>query len=164
MFEMYPDNDDTKAMKQAFALALLRTPNDAYGAARTVETHPGKASWIVQHWSQAPDILEYMRVAQESLGPRSRIPTQDEFSVMLLTDAAGIEDKETRLKYYKLFADVQGYISKEGSTTNNLNLTVNKVMAYPMVSSVEDWEEIAVKQQATLLEKATVIEHAPIRA
>ena len=164
---MYEDNDDTKALKQQFALALLRTPNDAYGAARTVEPHPGKASWIVQNWSQAPDVLEYMSQAQITLGVQARLPSQAEFAAILLTDAQAIEDKETKLKYYKLFADVQGYIAKEGGNVTNNNLIVNKVMAYPMATSAEDWEAHAIRQQEGLLRQAQegkVIEHAAIRA
>ncbi len=156
---MYPDTEDTKRLKQAFAIALLKTPNDSYGAAKTIESHPGRASWIAMNWTFAEDVLEFMTLAQTALGARSRLPSQDEFAAVLYSDAAKIADNEIKLKYYKLFADVMGYISKEGSTNINTNLTINKVMAYPIASSPEAWEAHAIKQQATLLSEATVIEH-----
>lgn len=160
---MYTD-EETQRLKSQFALALLKTPNDAYAAARTVEAHPGKASWIANNWQYDAEVLEVQSSAQLTLGPAAVLPSQDEFAVILLKDAQAITDAETRLKYYKLFADVRGYITKEGSNVTNNNLTVNKVMAYPMVGTVDAWEATAMRQQEQLLAHAQTIEHASVNS
>lgn len=155
---MYTE-EEAKKLKQQYALALLKTPNDTYAAARTIEAHPGKASWITINWTYDEEVLAIQGQAQKEFGPSAVLPSQDEFAVILLKDAQSIKDDETRLKYYKLFADVRGYITKEGSNVTNNNLTVNKVMAYPITGNVDAWEKHAIAQQDNLLKQANVIEH-----
>lgn len=158
---MYTE-EETKTLKQQYALALLKTPNNSYAAARTIEAHPGKASWIAHNWTYDQEVLDIQSRAQQDFGTAAVLPSKDEFAVILLQDAQKITDDETRLKYYKLFADVRGYITKEGSNVTNNNLTVNKVMAYPITGDVDAWERHAVSQQEHLLRQANTIEHVAV--
>lgn len=154
---MYDDPNEEKTLKTAFAAAWLRWPNDAYMAAKSVEPHVGKAAWIAQNWTFDKIVLETMAELQRKGGSSVMLPTHDEFSVKLYHEIDNVKDPETRLKYYKLFAESMGFIRKPDENRNGggVNVFYNKVMVVPMAQTMDEWEQHAEKQQARLIEHAS---------
>lgn len=148
---------EERTLKIAFAAAYLRNPNDAYAAARSVEPHAGKAAWIAANWTFDPLVMEAQAEFQQKSGAASMLPSHDEFSLKLYREIDTTTDAETKLKYYKLFAESMGFIRKPDENRNGsgMNVFMNKVMVVPVASTADDWEAQATGQQAKLLANAS---------
>ena len=152
---MYPPGPETDKLKKAFAAAFLRNPMDAYAAARTVETHIGKASWIAANWIMDAEVLAFMTEMQSTAGVTSMLPTKEEFALQVLTASHDVADKADKLKYLDLFAKVMGFVEKPGNGGVHVGtMNVNKVMTRIAFESPEAFERAAMARQARLVEHA----------
>jgi hypothetical protein len=144
------DEETEKRLKVAFALALLRHPNNPYDAAREIEpTAPGRANWIVNSWLHDEAVLQLMGKHIADVGvARSGLPSKEELAQTIYKEAADVKDKTTRLSYYRAVADIMGYTTKSGININNNVINQPKIMRIPVFATDADFEA-----------KAKMIEH-----
>lgn len=142
--------------KHAFAEAWLRHPKDPFAAARDVfGADTGRALIVAQTWTLDVEVLAHQQRLIDEHGARSFLPTKEEFARRVLDATDALNDSvlafEDKLKGYKLFAEIMGYIEKPGPTINNNPTTINRVMVVKDHGSNDDWERRARNQQAALV-------------
>lgn len=153
---MYLSNE-IEAKKRAFAAAFLRSPMNPVEAARSIENRHAYVDYIVSNWQFDIEVQQYMNELRDERGAAANLPAgKEEFLGILYREVGAIRDPETRLKYYKLVADVSGYIDKPASVVNN-NLAVDnrKVVLMPPPQSRDEWEQETIAQQARLINAAS---------
>lgn len=147
--DMFPPGADTDNLKRSFAAAMLRTPHDPFAAAKTITPEYGKSMFIAHHWRFDRLVLDTMADIQAKFGADASLPSHAEYALLIYNDLQSVSDHETKLKYYKLLGEVQGYIRKADDAPRVL-VNNYKVMAYPMASNADEWEKNAVAQQHKL--------------
>lgn len=142
------DDETAHKLKLAFAAALLRNPHNPYDAAREIEPTQteGRAHWIVENWLDDPVVIAGMgdRVAEYGAA-RAGLPSKEELALRVYREADKVKEASTKLSYFRLVADVMGYVEKGGSNINvNTNiLNQPKVQRVPVFATDEDWERKA---------------------
>jgi hypothetical protein len=129
---IYYTDDEAKAKKEAFAKALMINPHHPDRAAMSIESRASHVSYILTHWQYDPEVYAHMEALLKVEGQKAKIPTKEEFAASLISEANECRDKETKLDYFKLFANVMGYVEKPGAVTN-INNTVNNVKSNVLV-------------------------------
>lgn len=123
---MLPSNINPIEAKDAFAAASLRFPNEPLKAALAVFPHNMTAAlFIMQEWPHDAYIVARKKVLLETDGPEAYLPSKYELAHDVYHVASTTTDAETRIKAYKLFADIQGHISKP-STAVQINTHVKQ--------------------------------------
>lgn len=148
--EIFPPGADTDNMKRAFAAAMLRTPHDAFAAAKSITPDYGKASFIAHNWKFDPLVMAVMADIQSKLGADASLPSHAEYALLIYNDLQNVTDPDTKLKYYKLLGEVQGYVRKADDGPR-VQINNYKVMAYPVAASDDAWERHAMEQQRNLV-------------
>lgn len=148
--------DEEQHLKAAFAAALLKHPQDLEGrfaAALAVTADTGKALLMANKWINDPVVVaEQQRlVSSANEGELDFIGTKAEFAREVLEAARNSWDGDTKHKFYKLYAETRGFISK-GETNVQVNLTQNKVMVVKDMGTDADWEAKAQRQQRALID------------
>lgn len=149
------DAETEAKLKKLFAAALLRNPHNPYEAAREIEPtrSEGRAHWIVNNWCEDPEVIAAVGVRVADFGPaRAGLPSKEELALKIYQEAATVNDKSTRLTYYRAVADIMGYIEKGGTNVNISNQIVNqpKVQRQPVFATREDWEAKAAMVEQRL--------------
>ena len=152
--------EEIEERKAAFAAALLRFPNaiDAGKAAASVESRPAHAHYMVTNWTIDPEVMGMVAKLRAGKGSAGYVPTKEEFAAALWLEANGCEHKDTKLKFFELFAKTMSFIEKPPSTVvnnNNAIVDARKVMIMPAPMSIDEWEAAAVEQQAKLVNAAS---------
>jgi hypothetical protein len=145
--------------KEAFALALLNNPDDAFKAACIVFGNDTSAALKAStFWVNDAQVIEYQDKLIAEHGEETFLPSKHEASRvawrMATDETRGTKDRVAALA---LFSELQGYITKGAkvSIDNSDNRQVNNnVMQVPMPASFEQWQENARRQQAQLIENA----------
>lgn len=145
--------DEIDDVKIRFAAAILRNPGEIWRAASEVDARTEYQRYLVQVLAMDKDVNAHVTDLRRKDSVKSAVPTKDEFVLMVLQNSNDIRDKETKLKYLKLVAEMMGYIEKSASTvvTNN-NAIKQTVMLVPIAQSADDWENVAVRSQAKLID------------
>lgn len=156
--------DEEKALKEQFAAALLRNPNNAFRAAQDVFPGDGnltKALVVMRDWPGDSFVIECCSNLVKTYGARKFLPTREDFARLILGEVEGCKDGELKLKMLRLFGDVMGYIEKPATTVNNNNNCQfgNRVMIVKDHGTNDDWEKRLAQQQAALTTDATAIRH-----
>lgn len=149
-------SEEIIAKKREFAAAFLQFPNDPSRAASMIEARVAHKSYIVLYWPHDAEVQVFMNEIMKSKGAVASVPEDKyQFARQIYLDALECKDKDTKLDYFKLFADVMGYIEKNKGTTinNNNNMIDNRsIMLMPDDMPLDEWEEMAMKQQQKMLE------------
>lgn len=148
---------DETEQKQAYALALLKCPDDPYKAALTVVGGDlARALVMSRDWPQDPEVTEHQAVVLADKGEDAFLPSKAEVVRAIWKKAEGCRDPDTAFKGYKLVADIMGYVEKPGTTVNNNTLVDNrKVMIVKDHGTDEEWEAKLLAQQAALTHDGT---------
>lgn len=143
--------------KKVFALAWLKT-GDVRAAAR--EVFPGamdgaRALLASSEWPNDPFVLEYKQRLRAEFGDAESLPSKFEFARTILehanaTDPALLFAPDEKIKAWKLFADIMGYIDKPGTTISNV--IENHVMVVRDFGTDDEWERKGAEQQRKLIE------------
>lgn len=144
-----------KEKKRAFAVALTKNPANAFLAALAVEPDTGKALFISQAWVGDPEVLAYQAEVVEEFGDDLDLPNKTELLRKIIARADNCPLDEEAHKYYKLYADIRGYIEKPQNNVNNNIVSVNKVMIVKDHGTNEDWRKKAAEQQRALINAST---------
>lgn len=143
-------------IKKRFAVELLKQPNEPYKAAvAAFGGDTGKAWAVYSHWKTDPEVLAYMEEATTEMGEMHFLPTKADLC-RVAWDIANNQQVhvDDRLKAMRLYADIRGYIEKQGTVINNNVLTNNKVMVIKDHGSAADWEQRLAMQQQQLIDNA----------
>ena len=148
-------HDDLELKKQ-FALALLKTPDDPFEAGIAVfGNNTGEALRVSRRWLDDPDVLRFKEEALKLVGEASFLPTKTQLAREAYKLAIDIKlHADDRIKAMRLYADINGYIEKNGPVINNNILTTNKVMLVRDTGTTEEWENKMALQQSRLIEDA----------
>ena len=135
--------------KTAFAIELLKSPDNPLKAALVIEPNTGEALRMVHFWSNDEFVLSEKARLLKECGAKSFLPTKEEFAkaVYNLAEVAGFVDD--KLKAFRLYGDIMGFIEKPGVNINN-NVVTNRVMVVNSNGSNDEWEQKLLKQQKAL--------------
>lgn len=141
--------------KEAFAAALLRSPDNPFKAALTVfGMDTGAALRAANEWIH--DIYVISRCAEllEQFGEELFLPNKTALARRVFELAENpATDKKDKIKAYELYANIRGFIEKQTAIANvTNNVTHNRVMMYKDHGTDDDWERKAVQQQGKLIE------------
>lgn len=147
--------EDDEAHKTAFAVAFLKTPDDAFKAACTVfPDDMGKALRAAHTWQKDSFVVYEMERLTGEDGEDAFLPGKAELCRKIWSKLnKEFVDNEDFTKLAKLYADVRGFIQKADTTVNVA--VVNKVMVVKDLGSNEEWESKAERQQRELLNVST---------
>lgn len=148
--------DDEAALKARFALAMMKQPQDLEGrfkAALSITPDTGQALMMANRWPNDPVVIaEVLRLTEgEAEGSLDHIGTKAELTRELLQRARAEYDGDIAHKFYKLYADVRGFVTKP-DTNVNVQVNNNKVMIVKDLGTDADWEARAQKQQRALID------------
>lgn len=151
---------DEQELKKQFARELLKTPTEPFKvASRLFGDDTGRALQVSHRWPHDPEVIGYMQTAIEDMGDLHFLPSKAEAAraAWELSQDQKL-DTDNRLKALRLYADIRGYIERQGGiTVNQNNITQNKVMVVKDHGSNSDWENAAAAQQAKLISDAAVV-------
>lgn len=148
--------DTEEDAKRAFAGAWLRNPTKPYDAAVSILgftqwAHIASTQWIVD-----PIVLGEKERLLDEFGAKAFLPTKEEMAHTLLAEAANYRDAEDKARFYKLAADIMGYVEKPavnvGNTTHVQVVGVLKVKDH---GEIDEWSRGTVAQQTKLINGAT---------
>lgn len=148
-------NDQEKAMKTAFAAALLKEPNNPFKAAMSVigDDDPGNtadAAFMATHWPKEKYVMEEMQRLQSKEGELAFLPSKADLARKIWELANKPIDPGEQAKALKLYGEVMGFIEKPGT---NVNVDARNLSRNVMVVKSHDpaaWEDKARKQQRDL--------------
>lgn len=143
--------------KREFARLIYVRPDtnvERLNAARQIyplQSQVGFALQIANEWRFDPVVVA--ELDRLGAGTEQQLPDEDKIARDIY-NLANDPDKSTddRLKAYKLYAEVRGFIQKPGTTINNNNIADNRrVMVMPMQVGLDQFEAIAEAQQTKLI-------------
>ena len=142
---------DDKTLKDAFAAELLRTPDPFKAACAVVGSQDmGRALQISHEWAKDPYVIDKQAELLEQFGAKHFLPSKEDFARKVLELGDTARATEDRLKAYRLFGEIMGYIEKPTTNINNNVMTANKVMIVREQASNEAWEAKLFEQQRNL--------------
>ena len=142
-------------LKDVFALALLRAPNNPFAAAKQVTSDPGQALLISSQWPNDQYVLAKQAELLEAFGEESFLPSKLKLArnVWELTQKEGIDTKD-RIKAYELYGNIMSFIAKQtaiANVTNNMVVDQRRVMVVKDHGTDEQWEAKTIEHQTKLL-------------
>lgn len=142
-------------LKRAFALELLHTPKNPFGAAQRVLgfEDAGRCMRIYRLWEADPEVRAFKEEFLAELGEDVGLASKRDQSIDIYAMASNENlDPELRIKAHKLYADVRGFIDKPSTTVNaNVQINQNRVMIIQDHGSNEAWAAKAAAHQKQLL-------------
>lgn len=160
---MNTEIDETE-LKKRFAAELLKNPSEPFIAACAVfGDDTGKALNASARWPRDPEVVAYMAQAVDVNGEMAYLPSKAALA-RAAWDLSNNEKicVEDRLKAMRLYADVRGFIERQGTTINNNVLTSNKVLLVKDHGADADWEQRLLEQQTNLRQSgASLIDATP---
>lgn len=146
--------------KAKFAEELLRRPRAAFEIACELfgPMETGRALKASAEWPVDPYVLDIQAGLIEEHGERYFLPTKEQFARQVIDYADTIRTPEDRLKAYRLYAEVMGFIEKPGVVVNN-NVDNRRVMIVKDHGNDDDWERRLVNQQKQLTNAAASRTH-----
>jgi hypothetical protein len=140
-------------LKDLFAAALLREPDNAFGAAcKVFGTDTISAMRAAQYWPSDIYVLTKQAELLDEFGEDSFLPNRATLArkIFELAETPNI-DKKDKIKAFELYGNIMGYISKQ-TAISNVTLNENRVMIVKDFGNDEQWERAAVGQQTKLIE------------
>lgn len=151
---MFATEDEAK---RAFAEAWLRNPTKPYDAAVSILGFTQWAHIAATQWIIDPIVQGEKERLLDEFGAKHFLPTKEEMAQVLLAEAAGARNAEDKARFFKLAADIMGYIERPAVNvnSNNTNVTTVKVLKVKDHGDIEEWSRGAVAQQTKLINGAT---------
>lgn len=147
-------NDVILELKKEFAYYLLKMPNEPFKAALLVfGQDTGRACLAVNEWLNCDDVLTEKKRLIDEHGEDYFLATRAEVARKVYELAEKAYLTEDKLKGYKLFCDIMGYIEKPGTTINN-NLNEYRVIEVVNHGTDDEWRAKLIDQQAKLISDA----------
>lgn len=140
-------------MKDVFALALLRAPNNPFAAAKQVTTDPGHALRISTAWPNDPHVLAKQAELLETFGEEAFLPSKLTLA-RHVWELAQSGDAKDRIKAYELYGNIMSFIAKQtaiANVTNNTVVNQNRVMVVKDHGTDDEWEAKTIDHQTKLL-------------
>lgn len=135
-------------LKIKFAEGLFAN-KPAFDVATEIFDSPGQALVMSKLWPEDPVVLTHLKELEEELG--SNLVTKDEYAKAVYLEATTTRDPDIRHKFFKLFGDIQGYLTKpQTNITANVQNVSNRVMIVKENGSIEEWENKLRTQQDKL--------------
>ena len=145
------ETDENKAL---FAEALLKNPNNAFVAAKTIFPRDiATALYICQRWPTDEFVLRLQKKLLLEHGEERYLPSKSRIARQIHNVSEDVNDPEMELKALRLYCDVRGYIEKPGTVVNNSQI-LNKIMVVKDHGTDDDWENKAIEQQQKLIESS----------
>jgi hypothetical protein len=147
---------DETILKDAFAAALLRQPNDPFRAALQIfGSDTRRALQVSQEWVCDLYVLSKQAELLEAMGEDAFLPNKAMTARRIWDLANTTTDTRDKIAALKLYAEVRSYIEKPGDKINtNLTINQNRVMVIKDHGSDDDWERRAGEQQMKLVADA----------
>ena len=137
-----------------FAEALLRHPDNAFTAAKSVfPRNMAYALYASQNWQHNEDVLSHQKQLLKTNGQDRYLPSKSDVAREIHTVAGDAQEPEVKLKALQLYCNVRGFIEKPGTTIHN-NSVCNKIMVVKDHGTDEDWERKLQEQQQVLIESS----------
>ena len=116
--------------KRAFACAFVRDPADSWAAARKVWPHNVEyALYCHTYFPQDPEVISYVVAVQKDVGREAlELPSAHEYTKYVWDCAQNEMDGDRKLKYVRLYAELQGSLKRPQGADTEVNITQNKVM------------------------------------
>lgn len=149
----------SRELKVKFAIELLKEPNDPFAAALKAFGDAQQALIASRTLIHDPEIEQLKQDALAEFGAEAFLPSKEQLARDIYNVATGKwVDDDDRIKGFKLYAEVMGWLNKGGTVINNNNSLVDNrsVMVVKDHGTDEQWEEAARLQQAKLIENAAV--------
>ncbi len=143
-------------LKEKFAEELLRNPGDPFKAGLAVfGMNTGRAMQAAQQWATDPYVMEYKDKLLEERGVRSFLPTKEDLAREIIDFARAIGCPEDKIKAFRLYGEVMGFIEKPAvNVNNNTNIQQNSVMVIKDHGTDDEWEAKLATQQRALVNAA----------
>lgn len=149
-----PSDTDPISAKTAFAAALLRYPHQHFKAATLVfPTDMRAAMFIMQEWLHDEFVADEKRRLLDEHGFDYFLPTKYELAHDVYALAVTANAVEDRIKGFRLFAEIQGHITKAATTNVNVDNSTKVLMVAP-----PDPEGVKVRQAKLLRDMAEDVE------
>lgn len=148
---------ESNLLKDLFALALLRQPDNPFQAAvKIFGTDTARALDISHRWPNDQYVLSKQAELLAEFGEEAFLPNKHDLARKLYELADTLTDGKEKIAALRLYADVRGYIEKQTAIANVTNNTVvqNRVMVMKDHGTDDEWEAKAAKQQGLLIEHA----------
>jgi hypothetical protein len=143
---------ELEAQKARFAEALLRMPDNAFGAAITVfGSDTMRALEASQKWPIDLYVLQVQADLLADKGEDEYLPSKAELARRIWSVGTGATDNKDKLAAFKLYAEVRSFIVK-AEIVNNNTVNNNRVMVLKRLRIERDWEKAASRQQSKLIE------------
>ena len=109
---MWP-SEQLAAEKKAFALELLKQ-NDPFKAATAVfgVTKPGKCLQVAAEWEKDALVQQFMAELLVEQGEEAFLPTKASLAKRVMDTAEGFAHADNKLKAFRLYAEIMGFIAK----------------------------------------------------
>jgi len=143
------ETDENKAL---FAEALLRNPNNAFKAAKTVFVRDNAfALYASTHWPTDEFVIAKQKEFLQEGGEAKYLPSKNQVARQIHNVSEEVRDAELELKALRLYCDVRGYIEKPGTVVNN---QITSVMLVKDHGTDNEWEDKILEQQQQLIESS----------
>lgn len=142
--------------KDIYALELAKHPNEPLKAALVATNNVlGDALRLMAECTGDPAFADRQRELVEAADATEFIPSKElvAFEILTLGRKADAND-DFKLRAYRLFAEVMGFIKTGGAAVQVNNLVQNRVMVVTRHATEEDWEASALTQQTKLIDAA----------
>ena len=163
---LFPEGEETDALKTKFAIALLRNPDHPFQAGCEVfGEDTGKALYVANNWLNDAYVAEQQRNLLKEKGARAFLPSKEDYARevwrMALDTRTPIEEKR---KFLDLYGEVMGFKERPQQSGINVNVTQNRVMIVKDHGTDDEWEQRAAAQQHRLANgDATDVPHRTIQ-
>lgn len=150
-------SEQENVLKDSFAAALLRMPDDPFRAAAQIfGLDTIRCLHAAQIWVNDPYVLTKQAELLETLGEDSFMPSKLTLARRVYELAENPStDKRERIKAYELYANIMGMIAKQSLIGHQTNVMQNnRVMVIKDFGTDEQWEKATREQQTKLIEHA----------
>lgn len=143
--------DNEHALKERFVREWLLC-NDPFKAALVVIPNDnGKALRMSCEWPQDEYVLELRSEIIAEEGAEAFLPSKDELAQTIYLETQAARVFEDKLKGYRLYAEIRGFIEKPSTTVNTNIVNDNRsVMIVKDHGSDADWERKLAQNQKAL--------------
>jgi hypothetical protein len=148
---------ESNMLKDLYAMALLRQPDNPFGAAvKLVGTDTSRALEISHYWPNDQYVLARQAELLAEFGEEAFLPSKTDLARKVYGMADTLPEGKEKIAALRLYADIRGFIEKTTAIANVTNNTVvqNRVMVMKDHGTDGEWEEKASRQQALLIEHA----------
>lgn len=153
------DTDNEIELKQEFAVALLRWPDDPVRAAKSVVGEDvQRAVQMSIRWVRDPVVVAHKTEMLEEHGAEAFTMTKAELINKLAVISDEARDSKDKIAALRQIAEIRGFVEKPG-TKVEINNAPQRVMIVRDTGDDAAWEKKLQAQQARLTDDAAETKH-----